>query len=135
MCIRDRLQDAGVDFVAHHPGAGHLSIAAADVGEYLDSPQRYAAKKCYVDADLYKVWLEHYNDPVCQADVDVSGEGDSFPCGRSLERVEIPNQYVENFSNRCPEHQNQASFVDAQAGNDDKQEQQESQPIPMRRGA
>lgn len=130
----EQLKDAGVDFVAHHPGAGHLSIDASDVGEYLDSPQRYAAKKCYVDPELYAVWLEHYNDPVCQAEVDVSGEGDSFPCGRSLERVEIPNQYVANFSNRCPEHQNQATFVDAQAGNDDKQEQQR-QPIPLQRGA
>ncbi|MFK7734199.1 MAG: chromosome partitioning protein ParA [Pseudomonadales bacterium] len=131
----EQLSEAGVDFVAHHPGAGHLSISAADVGEYLDSPQRFAAKKCYVDSELYGVWLEHYNDPVCQADVDVSGEGDSFPCGRSLERVEIPNQYVANFSNRCPEHQNQATFVDAQAGNDDKQESQQCEPIPIQRGA
>ncbi len=112
----EQLAEAGVDFVAHHPGAGHLSIPLADVGRYLDDPQGFAAKKCYVDVTLYQQWLEHYNDPVCQAHVELDGE--SFPCGRHVDRVDIPNQFVATFSDRCPEHQRQSSLVDSQATND-----------------
>jgi len=101
----EQLTDAGVDLVAHHDGAGHISIPVAEVGEYLDSPQAYVAKKCYVEPELYEQWLEHYSDPVCQAPVNMGDDQESFPCGRQVSRVEIPNQYVSGFNDRCPEHQ------------------------------
>lgn len=130
----EQLADAGVDFVAHHDGVGHLSIAASEVGEYLSSPQEFAAQKCGVSLQHYQQWLEHVGDPVCQAQVTMDGDGESFPCGRQVATVDNPSQFVAQYNDRCPEHQHQPCFTSTDAINDSVAEQQEASQR-LRRGA
>ena len=94
-----RLKEAGITFVAHHPGAGHITIPVEDIGGYLDAPLAYAAEKCFVEQDHYQQWLQHYKQPICQASLD---GGDS--CAATLARVDIPNQFVAAYSDHCLDH-------------------------------
>ncbi|MGI9286025.1 MAG: chromosome partitioning protein ParA [Pseudomonadales bacterium] len=95
----ERLKDAGITFVAHHPGAGHITVPLEDMGRYLDAPLAYAAEKCFVEQEHYLQWLQHYKEPTCQADSD-----DGNCCAAALERVDIPNQFVAAYSDRCLNH-------------------------------
>lgn len=99
----ERLKEAGVTFVAHHPGAGHITIAMEDMARYLDAPMTFAAERCFVEPDHYLLWLQHYNDPTCRADL-----GGNACCGQTLARVDIPNQFVAAYSDRCPQHREYA---------------------------
>ncbi len=94
-----RLKEAGITFVAHHPGAGHITIPVEDIGAYLDAPLAYAAEKCFVEPDHYQQWLQHYKQPICQANLE---DGDS--CAAALARVDIPNQFVAAYSDHCLNH-------------------------------
>ncbi len=95
----ERLKAAGITFVAHHPGAGHLTIPLQEMGRYLDAPPAYAAEQCFVEQDHYLQWLQHYREPICQANLD---HGNC--CAATLDRVDIPNQFVAAYSDRCPDH-------------------------------
>lgn len=95
----ERLKDAGITFVAHHPGAGHITIPLEDMGRYLDAPLSYAAEKCFVEEGQYLQWLQHYKEPACRAEL-----GDGKFCAAALERVDIPNQFVAAYSDHCLNH-------------------------------
>lgn len=82
-----QLQKLGVNFVAFHPGAGHISIKADDLIAYTQNPIAFAARKCLVTEDHYKAWLKHYEQPVCQ--VQVNGNA----CGKRVVRVDVPSQF------------------------------------------
>ena len=99
----ERLKDAGITFVAYHPGAGHITIPVDDMGRYLDAAPRYAAEKCFVEEEQYLQWLQHYNEPTCCADL-----GDGNCCAATLERVDIPSQFVAAYSDRCLNHRQHA---------------------------
>ena len=58
-----------------------------------------AAEKCFVEQDQYLQWLQHYKEPTCRVDVD-----DGSRCAATLERVDIPNQFVAAYSDRCLNH-------------------------------
>lgn len=94
-----RLKEAGITFVTHHPGAGHITIPLEEMGRYLDAPSAYAAEQCFVEQDHYLQWLQHHREPICRASLD-----DGNCCAATLARVDIPNQFVAAYSDRCPDH-------------------------------
>ena len=97
--LLEKLEKAGLNFVAYHPGAGHLTIPLADMSRYLENPIAYAAEKCGVSIGHYKDWLEHYKSPSCQA-LKERGE----ICGVLIERVPTPSQFHMGESDRCDHH-------------------------------
>lgn len=95
-----RLDEAGVSLVTIQPGAGHITIPVDEVDEYLKSPPAYAAKYCMVSEEDYRVWLKHYETPVCDAHIPVTGQLCSLP----LERKTHPGRFTQGISNRCSRH-------------------------------
>lgn len=97
--ILHKLQQQGINFVAYHPGAGHITIPVADLTRYTENPQDYAAEKCGLTAVQYKSWLAHFQSPSCCA----LKEGGSL-CGAPIERVHNPKDFHPGENDRCNEH-------------------------------
>ncbi|UTA49341.1 hypothetical protein L1F30_07350 [Simiduia sp. 21SJ11W-1] len=97
--ILERLQQYGINFVAYQPGAGHITIPVAELTEYTENPQDYAAKKCGLTPSQYQSWLAHYNNPSCCA-----LKADGSVCGAHIERVHNPNDFHPGENDRCAEH-------------------------------
>lgn len=96
----ERLDEAGVALVTVQPGAGHMTIPVVEVDEYLRNPKAYAARHCMVSEEEYLFWLRHYEKPVCDAVLPVTGA----PCGLPLERKTHPERFTPGISNRCSRH-------------------------------
>ena len=98
--LLEKLQALGLNFIAFHPGAGHIQINAAEISNYMQNPIAFAARKCLVTEEHYRAWLKHYENPVCQ--VEINGQ----TCAKRVIRVEVPNQFKPGESdrnaNRCP---------------------------------
>ena len=99
------LRDAGVSFVAYHPGAGHLTIPIESMAVYLENPTAYAAEKCGVTLHHYEDWLEHHQSPVCRA----LCAGDR--CGVAIDRVASPADFHPGENDRCEAHQSTPAEV------------------------
>ncbi|MGQ9425175.1 sodium:proton antiporter [Gilvimarinus sp. F26214L] len=97
--LLEKLEQAGVNFVAYHPGAGHLTVPLADMAAYLEDPTGYAAAKCGVSTHQYKDWLDHYRQPKCRAIKD-GGE----VCAETIDRVPSPGQFHAGEHDRCERH-------------------------------
>lgn len=104
--ILNRLNEAGVNFVIYHPGAGHLTIQANEVEIYLNNPMAYVAKQCGVNEQHYRLWLDHFYTPSCQ---HVLGDGES--CDKPIQRMDEPRQFIIGESDCCPEHRKQSPSV------------------------
>lgn len=97
--ILERLAKLGVVFVVYHPGAGHLTIPLQDIAAYQDNPMAYAAAKCFVTEEQYRHWLQHYQQPSCEALLP-SGERCAIP----IDRVDTPSRFIIGDSNCCARH-------------------------------
>lgn len=97
--VLERLAKLGMVFVVYHPGAGHLTIPLQDIARYQDNPMVYAAAKCFVSEAQYRQWLDHYQQPSCEASLP-SGERCAIP----IDRVENPSRFVMGESNCCTRH-------------------------------
>lgn len=95
----ERLENLGISFIAFHPGAGHISVALADMSAYMENPIGYAADKCLVSEDHYRHWLAHYQKPECQAPLT----NDKI-CACRIRRVDVPSQFLMGESDRCDKH-------------------------------
>ncbi len=108
--VLEKLEDLGLSFIAFHPGAGHISIPAEQIAEYMENPVAFAARKCLVTEDHYRAWLAHYENPVCQVSAGMEGQ----VCGKRVIRVEVPNQFKPGVSdrnaNRCPNCRNDSAI-------------------------
>ena len=97
--LLEKLQGLGLNFIAFHPGAGHISINATEISDYMQNPIAFAARKCLVTEEHYRAWLRHYENPVCQ--VEIGGQ----TCGKRVIRVDTPNQFrpgqSDRNANRC----------------------------------
>lgn len=97
--LLEKLQGLGLNFIAFHPGAGHISINASEISDYMQNPIAFAARKCLVTEEHYRAWLRHYENPVCQ--VEIGGQ----TCGKRVIRVDTPNQFrpgqSDRNANRC----------------------------------
>lgn len=109
--VLDKLERAGVSFVAYHPGAGHLTIPLADMSRYMGDPLAYAAGKCGVSRTHYQEWLAHHEQPVCTA-LDPSGGS----CAEPLERVATPTQFHPGEHDRCAHHRQSLGEIFSDAG-------------------
>lgn len=101
-----RLESLGMNFVAFHPGAGHVSVPVAELTSYVANPQGYAAAKCLVSEEQYRAWLVHYESPRCNAPL-----GDKC-CDARLIRTDSPTRFVVGQSDRCARHQAGDSAID-----------------------
>lgn len=95
----DRLEALGVSFIAFHPGAGHISISLKDMGAYMENPIGFAADRCLVSEDDYRIWLEHYNNPICKAPLTKDKV-----CGCKIRRTDVPSQFKLGEHDRCEKH-------------------------------
>ncbi len=93
------MSDAGISFVAMQPGAGEFRVPLEDIPAYLQSPQEYAARFCYVDIQHYRAWLEHNCKPVC---MEIAESGRS--CGLPVHRCGSPATFEPGESDRCSQH-------------------------------
>jgi hypothetical protein len=97
--ILQRLAEHGVTLVAYQPGAEVINVPVADVPRYLDSPQAYAAEKCAVSVEQYRLWLDHHELPVCG---DMLADGSR--CGEPIEKIERPHRFIAGLHDRCHAH-------------------------------
>lgn len=95
-----KLESIGMNFVAFHAGVGNLSVPVSELVTYIHNPTAYVAAKCLVSESHYKVWLQHYENPRCSADI---GEGQC--CNSRLIRTDSPSRFVAGQSDRCVRHQ------------------------------
>ena len=90
--VYEKMETLELVFVAYHPGAGHISLPARQLEDYLDKPLSFAAQKCSVTLDHYKSWLVHYDGSECEE------------CGVPVKRVDAPSDYQIGVNNRCTKH-------------------------------
>lgn len=102
-----RLESLGMNFVVFHPGAGHLSVPVAELEQYVENPMGYAASKCLVSEDQYRLWVAHYENPRCNAPL-----GENKCCDARLIRIDSPTRFVAGQSDRCARHQAADSAID-----------------------
>lgn len=102
-----RLESMGMNFVAFHPGAGHISVPVAELASYASNPVAYAAAKCLVSEEQYRGWLAHYENPRCNAAI-----GDGKCCEARLIRTDSPTRFVPGQSDRCARHQAADTAID-----------------------
>ena len=94
-----KLRDSDITFVAYHSGAGHITVPYDEMGKYLENTNAYAAERCGVDLSLYEEWVEHFDEPCCQEKLPSGGL-----CGKEIDQVDHPNQFISSVSTRCREH-------------------------------
>lgn len=97
--LLERIDRAGVHFVAFHPGVGQLTVPAEDMATYLEDPATFAARAQSLNPELYRLWLRHGDQPTCSAEL-AGGK----PCGRPVPKVLRPTDFVPGESDRCPNH-------------------------------
>jgi len=97
--IFDKLKALEVVYVAYHPGVGHITMSAAEISEYAESPMGFVAKKCFVTEADYLRWLAHFESPVCSY---VSSAGQA--CLESIEKVSAPSEFEQGVSDLCEKH-------------------------------
>ena len=96
-----------MSFVVFHPGAGHLSVPVAELEAYVENPMAYAASKCLVAEEQYRLWVAHYENPRCNAPL-----GENKCCDARLIRTDSPTRFVAGQSDRCARHQAADSAID-----------------------
>jgi hypothetical protein len=104
--IFHQLGDAGINFVTYHPGAGHLTIEADEIGAFLSNNMAFVATKCGVSESHYRAWLNHYYSPAC----DKQLENGRF-CDKEIARLENPSQFIVGESSWCSEHRDVVTRV------------------------
>lgn len=97
--VLERMKNAGLTFVAFHPGVGHISVPGDDMQHYLESPTAYAASKAFVDEEHYLKWMKHFYNPVCTAKLD-----HDEPCLEKVNRIDKPADFRVGEHDRCSEH-------------------------------
>lgn len=95
----EKMENLELVFVAYHPGAGHISLPARQLEDYLEKPIAIAAQKCAVTLEHYKSWLLHYDNTECEE------------CGLPIKRIDTPSDFQPGISNRCSKHRLEGSNV------------------------
>ncbi len=88
----DKIEKLELVFVAYHPGAGHISLPARQLDDYLEKPLAFAAQKCAVTLEHYKSWLLHYDNAECEE------------CGIPVKRIDTPSDFQPGINDRCTKH-------------------------------
>lgn len=90
--IFKKIKDLELVVVAYHPGAGHISLPARELEDYLAKPLAVAAQKCGVTLELYEAWLAHYQNKQCDE------------CGANIKAVNTPANFQPGIDDRCEKH-------------------------------
>jgi predicted nuclease with TOPRIM domain len=90
--VFERMEKMELVFVAYHPGAGHISLPARQLEDYLEKPMAFAAQKCSVTVEQYKSWLLHYDNSECEE------------CSVPVKRIDSPSDFQPGINNRCSKH-------------------------------
>lgn len=98
--ILQALEDNDVTFVAFHVGVGHVTVAADDIGRYLDERTAYLADRCNVSVEEFTAWQNHYNNPVC-----CHIEADGHICSKKVARIDLVSKFIKGQSDMCDAHQ------------------------------
>lgn len=101
-----KLVEQGIGFVAYQPGIEHLTVPLRDISQYLDSPIDYVSERCSVDKKLYKLWIRHYELPVCSHRM-----GSGAVCASPVPKVEKPSRFIAGESDRCTKHSRSATAL------------------------
>jgi hypothetical protein len=88
----EKMEKLELVFVAYHAGAGHISLPARQLEDYLDKPLVFAAQKCSVTLGQYKSWLLHYDNPECDE------------CHVPVKRIDAPSDFQSGINDRCSKH-------------------------------
>jgi len=94
-----RIRDGDAFLVAYRPGAGHITLPYDDIASYFHNPVAYVANQCGMSEPAYRLWLAHYESPVCQ-----HKDADGNPCGEPVMRVSDPTEFKAGQSDRCEKH-------------------------------
>jgi len=97
--LLDRLDRAGISFVAFHPGVGQLTVPVSQMSRYLEDPDAFAAESMGILPELYRRWLKHHANPQCTA-----RGADGQVCGAALTKVTRPSDFQPGESDRCSQH-------------------------------
>ncbi len=97
----ESLEKLGINFIAFHPGAGHMSIPLVDMTIYMENPIGYAASRCLVSEEHYRLWLQHYENPICRFQISKDKED---VCGGRIKRVDVPKTFKGGVTDRCVKH-------------------------------
>lgn len=87
-----KLNECDLVFVAYHLGAGHITLSSDNLLEYLGDPDNFAAQKCNVTVDQYRLWVKHFERPVCEE------------CSVPVTKIGNPQDFQEGFNDRCIRH-------------------------------
>ncbi|MGO1658436.1 MAG: DNA repair protein [Marinobacter sp.] len=98
--VMGHLKAQSVFLVGYHPGIGHLTLPYDEIETYFCNPTAFAAQRCDMNEPAYLQWLEHYESPVCQHDLQ---NGDV--CREPLLRVSQPGEFRSGLTDRCDQHQ------------------------------
>lgn len=88
----EQLKSLDVLFVAYHLGAGHISLTADQLTDYLDNPEYFAAQKCKVSLPQYQAWVTHFESPTCEI------------CQEAIPRISLPADFVVGKHQFCHLH-------------------------------
>lgn len=100
-----QLSQTGMEFVACMPGLEPINVPVNDLGRYMKSPAHYIAARAGIDERQFVAWHEHQDLPVCSA--KASGK----LCGKLLQKVDDPTQFIAGVSDRCADHVEQADLL------------------------
>lgn len=106
----EKMEKLGVNFIAFHPGAGHISIPFKNIQRYVDNPLAFAAEKCLVTEERYRAWLAHYESPACK-----TVKADGKPCGARLIRIDVPSKFKPGDSDVCAKCQGDKNIANVLA--------------------
>jgi len=95
----EKLKETEVVYVAYHPGVGHLSMTSNEILQYAENPMAYVADKARVSEEVYREWLEHFEDPVCKH-VDAAGD----QCLATIKACESPTDFQHGITDCCDLH-------------------------------
>lgn len=62
----ERMAQAEMLSVVFHAGVGHINLSSAQVEEYLEDPEAYAAHQVSLSKEQYLEWKGHHDRPRCQ---------------------------------------------------------------------
>lgn len=103
--LLEQIHKSGISFVSFQPGAGHMTIPVDDIASFVEDTDSYTANKCRVDVQLFRQWRDHYQNPSCTC------ETDRGRCGKMVNRVDRPSEFMPGRSDRCSEHQETPSQI------------------------
>lgn len=103
--LLEKVHKSGISFVSFQPGAGHMTIPVTDVASFVDDSDAYTAAKCRVEVAHFKLWRQHYQNPVC------TDHSEGRDCQAMISRVDRPVDFVVGQGDRCAHHQQESSPI------------------------